>query len=136
MSEKTFRLEIITAGKVVFQDEATSVTAPGTMGGFQVLYDHAPLISTMEIGEIKVMDKNGNKILFATSGGFVEVNENAVVVLAETAELASQIDTGRAKASGERASLRITSAEVGLDVERAQQSMRRSLNRLRVASKA
>ena len=136
MYEKPFKLQIITPGKVVFQDGATSVSAPGTLGGFQILCDHAPLISTIEVGELKVKDTKGNDLLYATSGGFVEVKDNNVVVLAETAELATEIDVDRAKAAGERASARLHSADPGIDLDRARFAMVRSLNRLRVASKA
>lgn len=136
MYEKAFKLQIVTPGRVVFQDEATSVSAPGTQGGFQILYNHAPFISTVEIGEIKVKDKSGHDLLFATSGGFVEVKDNAVIVLVETAELASEIDAQRAKASHERATKRIHSHDPGIDIERARLSILRSLNRLRVSSKA
>jgi F-type H+-transporting ATPase subunit epsilon len=136
MYEKPFKLQIITPGKVVFQENATSVSAPGTLGGFQVLCDHAPLISTIEIGELKVKDAKGNDLLYATSGGFVEVKDNNVVVLAETAELAAEIDVERATAAGERASTRLHSTDPGIDLDRARLAMMRSLNRLRVASKA
>ena len=136
MYEKAFKLQIITPGRVVFQDEASSVSAPGTQGGFQILYSHAPFISTIEVGEIKVRNKNGNDLVYATGGGFVEVKENKVVVLAESAELAGEIDVARAKAANERATQRLLSRDPGIDIERARLSMMRSLNRLRVASKA
>jgi F-type H+-transporting ATPase subunit epsilon len=136
MYEKSFKLQIITPGRVVFQDEASSVSAPGTQGGFQILYNHAPFISTIEVGEIKVMNKDGNDLVYATSGGFIEVKENNVVLLAESAELASEIDVPRAKAANERATQRLQSKDPGIDIERARLSMMRSLNRLRVASKA
>ena len=136
MYEKTFKLQIITPGRVVFQDEASSVSAPGTQGGFQILYNHAPFISTIEVGEIKVRNKNGNDLVYATGGGFVEVKENNVVVLAESAELAGEIDLPRAKAANARAMQRLQSKDPGIDIERARLSMMRSLNRLRVTSKA
>jgi F-type H+-transporting ATPase subunit epsilon len=136
MYEKAFKLQIITPGRVVFQDEASSVSAPGTQGGFQILYNHAPFISTIEVGEIKVKNKNGNDLVYATSGGFVEVKENNVVVLAESAELAGEIDVPRAKAANVRATQRLQSKDPGIDIERARLSMMRSLNRLRVAPKA
>jgi len=136
MYEKSFKLQIITPGRVVFQDEASSVSAPGTQGGFQILHSHAPFVSTIEVGEIKVMNKNGHDLVYATSGGFVEVKENNVVVLAESAELAGEIDVPRAKAANERATQRLQSKDPGVDIERARLSMMRSLNRLRVASKA
>lgn len=135
MYEESFKLQIITPNKVIFQDEASSVSAPGTQGGFQILYNHAPFISTIKVGELKVKDRNGRDLLFATSGGFVEAKDNTVVVLAETAESASEIDVQRAKAANERATKRIHAKDRDIDLERARHSMLRSLNRLRVASK-
>jgi F-type H+-transporting ATPase subunit epsilon len=136
MYEKPFTLQIITPTRILFQGEATSISAPGTAGGFQILYSHAPFISTIEIGEIKVKDTAGKDMLFATSGGFVEVNQNSVVVLSETAEAASEIDVARAKAANERAVHRMQTKDPTVDVERARLAMLRSLNRLRVAGKA
>ena len=136
MYEKSFILQIITPNRIVFQGEATSVSAPGTVGGFQILHNHAPFISTIEIGELKVKDKNGKDASYATSGGFVEVKENTAVVLAETAEPVAEIDVQRAKAANERAAQRLHGKDPSIDFERARLSMMRSLNRLRVAGKA
>lgn len=135
MYERAFKLQIITPGRVVFNGEATSLSAPGTKGGFQVLHNHAPFISTIEIGEIKVKDRNGSDSLYATTGGFVEVKDNEVMVLAETVELAREIDKQRAQAANQRATKRLHSHDPGIDVERARLAMMRSLNRLRVAEK-
>ena len=78
-------LEILTPDKTIYQGEVTSVTVPGTLGSFEVLKDHAPIISTLEDG--KVIIRTGNKseeILFIT-GGVVEVLDNKIIVLAEGA---------------------------------------------------
>lgn len=136
MYEKTFKLQIITPSRVVYQNEAKSVSAPGTQGGFQILHNHAPFVSTIEVGELKVMGKNGESLLYATSGGFVEVKENNVMVLAETAEPAGEIDKQRARAANDRATKRLHSKDPAVDVERARLALLRSLNRLRVAEKA
>lgn len=135
MYEKPFKLQIITPNRIVFQDDATSVSAPGTQGGFQILCDHAPFISTIEAGELKVKDRKGNDLRYATSGGFVEVKENNVVILAETAEPAGEIDVARARAAAERAETRLHSRDADVDIERARLAKQRSLNRLRIASK-
>jgi F-type H+-transporting ATPase subunit epsilon len=135
MYEKAFKLRIITPNRIVFQGEATSLSAPGTQGGFQILYNHAPFISTITIGEIKVKNTNGNDARFATSGGFVEVKDNDIVVLAETAEPAGEIDTERAKSANDRARERLNLRNPNTDVDRARLSILRSLNRLRIAGK-
>ena len=97
MYERSFQLEIITPEKIVLQDQASSLSAPGSHGGFQVLYNHAPLLSKLEVGELKVKDRNGNDTSFAVSGGFVEVRNNRVVVLVETAERSGEIDVSAAR---------------------------------------
>jgi F-type H+-transporting ATPase subunit epsilon len=131
--EKTFHLEIITPQKTVYRGDATSVSAPGVKGGFQVLYNHAPLLSEFAVGKLTVKDSSGSDRVFATSGGFVEVNSNQVVVLADTAESPGDIDVERAKAAMERASHRLRDRVEGLDVERARSAVFRAVNRLRVA---
>ncbi len=135
MYEKLFHLEIITPARVVFRDEAASLSAPGVNGGFQVLYNHASFLTTLGPGELKVKDKDGNDILYATSGGFVEVDANRVVVLADAVEKASEIDVPRAEAARARAEARLQKRDVDLDVERAQASLARAINRLRVSRK-
>lgn len=135
MYERSFQLEIITPERIVLQDEAASLSVPGTAGGFQVLYNHAPLLSTLEIGELKVKDKNGHDTSFSVSGGFVEVRENSVVVLVETAERVGEIDVERAKAAQARAYKRLHEKYENIDHERARVALLRAVNRLRIASR-
>ncbi len=135
MQEKTFKLDIVTPRKVIFSDQVSSFSAPGTLGGFQVLYSHAPLLSSVVIGPVKVIEKTGQELRFATSGGFVEVRENKVVMLAETAERIGEIDIERAQAAKERALKRVEKKEPGTDIDRARIALQRALNRLRIAGK-
>jgi F-type H+-transporting ATPase subunit epsilon len=136
MYEKAFQLEIITPNGIVFRDEATSLTAPGIVGSFQILYDHAPILSALDIGEIKVKDKAGNDTRYATSGGFVEAKGNHVVVLADSAEKATDIDVDRARSAKERAEERLRNKEESVDFVRAQAALARAANRLRISQKA
>jgi F-type H+-transporting ATPase subunit epsilon len=136
MYEKSFNLEIITPKKVVFKDEAASLSAPGVKGGFQILHSHAPFLATVEIGEIKMKDREGRDTVFATSGGFVEVKNNSVVVLVETAEQAREIDVQRAEQAKDRALQRLQSKIGEFNIERARLAMMRAMNRLRIAAKA
>jgi len=133
--EKPFKLEIITPRSIVYQADATSVSAPGVKGGFQVLYNHAPFLSALETGVIKVKDATGNDASYATSGGFVEVKDNKVVVLVESAELPGEIDVERAVAARDRAIQRLKSKSPDVDVERARAALIRALNRLRLAGR-
>ncbi len=135
MYEKSFQLEIITPGQVVYKDEATSLTAPGSQGGFQILFNHAPFLSALEIGEIKVKDKAGKDLRYATSGGFVEVNDNHVVVLADTAEKVEEIDVERARSAKARAEERLHLKQEFIDQERARAALMRAMNRLRLSQR-
>lgn len=130
---KVFELEIVTPRRVVYSGRVESFTAPGVLGGFQVLHSHAPLLSNLAIGEVKLLDGEGKEIRYATSGGFVEVRKNKVVMLAETAERFDQIDVERAKAAAARARERITTKHAGVNVDRARLSLQRALNRLKVS---
>jgi F-type H+-transporting ATPase subunit epsilon len=136
MYEKTFKVEIVTPQKVMFQAEATSVSAPGVEGGFQVLFNHAPLLTVLEVGVIKVKDTGGHDTLFATGGGFVEVNRNHVVILVDSAERAGEIDVARARAARDRADQRLHAPQANVDVERARAALLRAMNRLRIAQRA
>jgi F-type H+-transporting ATPase subunit epsilon len=136
MAEKEFQLEIVTPRRVVFQAPVTSFSAPGVVGGFQVLRSHAPLLSTIGVGEVKIIDAKGRELHYATSGGFVEVHDNKVVLLAETAEEAHEIDVKRAEAARDRAFKRISEKKIETDIERARAALQRALNRLRVAQRA
>ncbi len=133
MTGKEFDLEIVTPKRVVYSAKVESFSAPGVVGGFQVLHSHAPFLSTLKIGEVKVLDTEGKTSRYATSGGFVEVRNNTVVMLAETAERADEIDVERAKASVARAQKRLTEKPEGTDFERARVSLHRALNRLKIS---
>ena len=75
-------LEILTPDKKIFEGEVTSVTVPGTMGSFQILRDHAPIISTLEDGPVIIKSKASEET-FVIKGGVVEVLKNKIIVLAE-----------------------------------------------------
>jgi F-type H+-transporting ATPase subunit epsilon len=80
---KKLLVEIITPNKIGYKGEVSSITVPGTKGNFQILYNHAPIISSLEIGEIIIEANDSEKEYFATSGGTIEVVNNKVIVLAE-----------------------------------------------------
>jgi len=76
-------LEILTPDKKVYEGDVTAVTVPGTLGSFQILKDHAPIISTLEDGPVIIKSNTGEET-FNIKGGVVEVLENKVIVLAES----------------------------------------------------
>lgn len=128
------QVEIVSPSGRVFSGEAEGVRAPGALGSFEVRYNHAPMIAALEVGPIYLTEPSGERIAYATSGGFLEVLDNTVTVLAETAEPASEIDLERARAAEERALERLRSGrEGGADRRRAEQALERARNRTRVA---
>jgi F-type H+-transporting ATPase subunit epsilon len=128
-------LEIITPSKVVFNGEVKSVTIPGTDGNFQVLKNHAPLISTFEIGLVKAELPDNSINYFATAGGTAEVLNNKVLVLADSLERIEDIDVERARLARERAEKLIAQPTDTTDVERARKALARAANRLVLVEK-
>jgi F-type H+-transporting ATPase subunit epsilon len=133
------RLDIVTAERVVYTDEVDVVIAPGADGELSILPRHAPLLTMLQPGELRIR-KNEQEIDLAVSGGFLEVEPDRVIVLADTAERADEIDTARAAAAAERAEALIAeqgarghTAERQLEFERAAAALRRSKVRLKVA---
>jgi F-type H+-transporting ATPase subunit epsilon len=128
-------LEIITPSKIAFKGDIESITVPGTEGSFQVLKNHAPLMSTFEVGEVKVVLPDNNSKYYATGGGTVEVLDNKVLLLADSLEEVSEIDIGRAQNAKERAENRLAHKTDTTDVERAENALMRAVNRLRLVEK-
>jgi len=133
MADKTFKLEIVTPRKVVYSGDVVSFSAPGEVGSFQVLYNHAPLLSAIVVGEVRIQESGGKLARYATSGGFVEVLSNRVMLLAETAESPEEIDVRRAEEAKKRAEKRLHEPIPDLDIQRARLALARALNRLRIA---
>ena len=133
MADKVFKLEIVTPRKVVYAGDASSFTAPGVVGGFQVLFNHAPLLSELSVGEVKFRDSSDKLSRYSTSGGVVQVFSNRVLLLADTAERADEIDVARAEKARTRAEQRLQERSADLDVARATLALARAINRLRIA---
>jgi F-type H+-transporting ATPase subunit epsilon len=132
MSEKTQRLEIVTPQRVVYKDDARFVVVPGVEGELGFLPDHAPLVSALKTGVLRVQ-KDGNTTSVALHGGFVEVRDSRVTVLANAAEKADEIDKARAEQAKKRAEERLEKKSEDIDIQRAEAALRRALTRLKVA---
>ena len=127
------RLDIVTAERMVYSDDVDMVVAPGSKGQLGVLPHHTPLMTALLPGELRIK-KGAEEVSLAISGGFLEVRPDRVVILADAAERADEIDVERAEAARKRARERLSQQrELGLDGARAEASLRRSLARLRVA---
>ena len=78
------KIDIITPDKKVYEGEIKSVRVPGKKGSFQVLKDHAPIISTLENGPVILVEQNGNEKIFEVSGGVIEVKANKIILLVDS----------------------------------------------------
>jgi F-type H+-transporting ATPase subunit epsilon len=128
------RLEIVTAERMTYAGEVDIVIAPGIVGQLAILPHHAPLMTMLEPGELCVR-KGAEENFIAISGGFLEVLDNRVVILADAAERAEDIDLARATAAKERAQQGLKSSVSEVDHARAEAALRRSLARLKVAER-
>ena len=134
MADK-LKLELVTPYKRVLSEEVDEVTAPGSIGEFGVLPDHTSLLTTLKVGELTY--KKGNETFHvAVNWGYVEVEDNVMTVLVETAEPADQIDLERARAAlarAEEALRKLTSEDKEFKV--MESALERALIRVQVASK-
>lgn len=78
------KIEIITPDKKVYEGSIKSVRVPGKKGSFQVLKDHAPIVSTLENGPVIIVDKEGNELIYEINGGVIEVKANKIILLADS----------------------------------------------------
>lgn len=128
-------LEIVTPERVAYQDDVDMVICPGSEGELGILPHHAPLLSTLGFGELKIR-KGGQEESFAIAGGFVQVRPDKVVVMAETADLASEIDLEAAESARREAERALEEGfSEPADLARARAAMQRALLRIRVAER-
>lgn len=136
MSKKQLQLKIITPERIVLDEAVDSVTLPTTEGEITILPDHIPLISTLASGDI-VARVNGEDVPMAVSGGFVEVSNNDVKILADFAEHVSDLSedaVAKARARAEELKRMKDDASV-VDFEHYEAELERSLTRVKVADK-
>jgi F-type H+-transporting ATPase subunit epsilon len=127
------KLDIVTVERLVYSEDVDMVIAPGIDGELGILPRHAPLLTALTYGELRVKRGNEEDSL-AISGGFMEVQPDRVTVLADTAERAEEIDLERAEAARRRAEERLKAlADDKVDFARAEAALRRSLIRMKVA---
>ena len=125
------KLEIVTAEGLLYSDDVDLVSAPGVMGTLGILPKHTPLLTVLEAGELR-FTKEGEEESFAVSGGFVEVQPDRVIVLADTAEHAEEIDLERAEAARQRAEKLLKERPPEIDMTVIEGALRRSRIRLKV----
>jgi F-type H+-transporting ATPase subunit epsilon len=128
-------LQIITPERVVFEEaNVDSLTVPGADGELTILPEHAALMTALKPGPV-VFRRGADETDLALSGGFMEVRDDKVIVLADTAERSEEIDQARAEEARQRAQERLTSHETTLDFARALAALERAQARLRVTER-
>ena len=132
----SIKLEIVTTERIVYTEDVDIVIAPGAEGQLGILPLHAPLMTILESGEI-LARRGAEEDIMAISGGFLEVRPDRVIILADSAERAEEIDEARAEAARERAEQKIKERGAASDVDlaRVEASLRRAMARLSVLEK-
>jgi F-type H+-transporting ATPase subunit epsilon len=130
----TLKLEIVTAESPVFTGEVDSIVAPGTVGQFTILPHHAAFMTMLEAGEL-CLRMGGQETFMVVSGGFLEVMDDKVIVLADAAERADDIDAARAEEAKKRAQEQMRRPLTGPELVVAEAALRRSLARLKVSER-
>ena len=126
-------VEIVSPDRAAFRGEAVRFRAPGTEGAFEVLRGHAPMLAATGVGTVTVTTPGGERVSFTTSGGFVEVLDDHVIMLAETAEPVGSIDVERARAAEAGARERLAAVQTPEERAAAQAELDRARNRLRAS---
>jgi F-type H+-transporting ATPase subunit epsilon len=130
----TLHLEVVTQEKRLFSGDVDMVVAPGGEGELGILPHHAPLLTTLREGVLRVK-RGGGEEYFSIGGGFMEVQPDHVIVLADVAEKAEDIDIARAEEAKRRAEQMLKDRPAGSDLDSALASLRRAQFRIAVAQK-
>ena len=134
-TRNTLHVEVVTAERELYNGEADIVSAPGSEGRLGILPRHAALLTTLIPGELNIKLGGAEEPLFV-SGGFLEVSNNSVTILADTAEHAEEIDQARAEAARRRAQEHLEQAESNAERAELLGALERSMSRIRVAELA
>lgn len=126
-----FAFELVTPEKVVFSGQVRGIQVPGVSGSLGVHQGHAPLMTGLVVGPVRVEHENGDTEFIAVSGGFLEVKDNHAVVLADTAERVADIDVRRVEEAIARARARLEGGDAADYIE-ARDALQRAMNRLRL----
>jgi F-type H+-transporting ATPase subunit epsilon len=128
-------LEIVTPERLAYEGEVDAVTVPGSEGELGILPHHAPLVSTLGVGELRI--RKGSEVeFFAIAGGFLQVRPDKVVVMAETADMASEIDLEKAEEARREAEKALESGyHEGADLAAARAQLQQALLRIRVGER-
>ncbi len=126
---KTIELEIVTPDRMVLSEEVEYVGAPGVEGEFGIMANHIAFLSALGIGNL-YYKQDGKYFYVFVSGGFAEVSNNKMTVLAEVAEIASEIDVDRAAKAQGKAKSRLSEAQARVEFARGQAALKRAISRI------
>lgn len=128
-------VELVTGERVVYEDDNVDmIIAPGSEGTLGILPNHAALISLLDTGELRIK-KGGSEESLVVFGGFIEVLDNRVIVLADSAERADEIDLERASEARERAETSLVERDERQSIEEAESALRRAAVRLKIGER-
>jgi F-type H+-transporting ATPase subunit epsilon len=130
----TFKLEIVTAERMVFADVVSALIAWGLEGQLAILPHHAPLMTMLQPGDLMIR-KDKEEDYLAISGGFLEVRPDKVIILADACERVDEIDITRAEEAKKRAQETLKLGPLTADAAAAEAALRRSIARLKVAER-
>ncbi|MCD9022252.1 F0F1 ATP synthase subunit epsilon [Cohnella silvisoli] len=125
----TFRLEIVTPERKVYEKDVNMVVVKGVAGELGILPHHIPLVTPLKVAPVKAKIDNKEEFI-AVHGGFMEVRKDKVVILAEAAELGADIDVSRARLAKERAERRLAQKQADINHQRAEMALQRAISRL------
>ncbi|GAC1429974.1 MAG: F0F1 ATP synthase subunit epsilon [Ktedonobacteraceae bacterium] len=128
----TLHVEVVTAERELYSGEATLVSAPGSEGRLGILPRHAAMLALLKEGELRIELNDAEEPIFV-SGGFLEVSENRVIILADTAEHAEEIDEARAQEARRRAEESLAQGASNEDRAQLQAALARAIQRLHVS---
>ncbi|MBU1249165.1 MAG: F0F1 ATP synthase subunit epsilon [Proteobacteria bacterium] len=126
---KNIVLEIVTPDRKVLSEEVEYVEAPGALGEFGIMANHIPFLSALGIGNL-YYKQNGKYFYVFVAGGFAEVSNNKMTVLAEVAETAAEIDLDRAAKAQDKAKARVAKAQENIEHARGTAALRRAISRI------
>ena len=131
--DKAFHFTVLTPDGAALDAQAVYVSVPAALGSLGVLYNHAPLVSPVEIGILKVRFADGRTLYYAVGDGVLDIDHNEVTLLTDFVNDAGSVDVERAKQALARAKQRLSERKPDTDTVRAEASLRRAMARLRVS---
>jgi F-type H+-transporting ATPase subunit epsilon len=133
-TNKLLDVNIVSPKKVIFSGKAVSVSVPGSQSPFQILYNHAPIVSSLDLGVVKIVDENEKTIYFATTKGFTEVRKNVVSILVDNAENAADYNINEANEKLSAANKKYEGAKTPEEKELAKMELDETRNLLKAVT--